>query len=235
MRSSFKVSMVAFALAGMAFVGASAKAGSLQLSNNGVDSGWKVVWSDSYGQINPIGVDSVSANAVFIEKMAIFNDGPKNGFIDPFVLAFQQTSASAVPFIVINDEQVVNQTGMDWGGFRMFLLGNASFDPALSAVNVAGGFDTTPFADSQFVNSNTELASSNGVVANGAVWFPGTAFPGSGLWINANPASTYNNAFSLKEQPLPIPLPAGAWTGLSALVGLGVLGSVKKSLKSLVA
>ena len=67
-------------------------------------------------------------------------------------------------------------------------------------------------------------------VTNNSTWFPGSQ-SNTGLAIIAN--LTTDNTFSLKEIAIPggtvIPLPAAAWTGLSTLLGLGLLGAAKKA------
>lgn len=223
-------------ISGLVVTGTTAQAGSVVLGN----SGWTASWDskfDPYLQIST--PDYETQDAVYIEKFVNFTNAFNDpaGFIDPAVVTFQATRANATPYIVINDEQLVNNTGKDWNAFRMSLLpsdGSVSFNPALSDINPPGsGFDIHPFTNFSFSLNNTILDTNGGVVADGAVWFPGSG-PGS-LVINTNAGQLgCDAAFTLKEQPLAIPLPAAAWSGLSGLVGLALVGSRKK-LRQLVA
>jgi hypothetical protein len=223
-----KSGMIAMAagLAGVALTATVASAGSLVLGN----SGWQAIWANDNLALN---TDGVTDNAVFIEKMMDFTTN------DPVRILFQQIPGqTAVPYIVINDEQLVNRSGQAWSGFTMTvvgLTGNAHFDTSKSALGQPGGFAISPFTTGTFSNDDTVLTVGGGVIPSHPigenVWFPGA---GAGnLWmIDAAGSSTVPTllAFTLTEQPIvtPIPLPAAAWSGLAGLVGLGGLGLLKK-------
>jgi hypothetical protein len=107
------------------------------------------------------------------------------------------------------------------------------FDVAQSA-----GFAIAPFTSAVYSSNNQVLTVDGGGVVPSAppgvvgpnVWFPGVG-PGA-LVIRADPIAGTLRTFTLKEQPLTaIPVPAAAWTGLSGLVGLAVIGSAKKLRK----
>jgi hypothetical protein len=223
-----KASVAVMAAAAGLFATASADAGSLVLGN----SGWVATWSDpNLG----LAVDFQSQDAVWIEKFAVFTEESVNpaGFVNPVNIVFQKISTNAVPYIIINDEMIVNQTGWDWIGFRFMLLptdGSVQFDAGRTDIAPpGGGFSIEPFTTHQYSQNNTILELGGGVVPSWPigqnVWFPGAT---SGeLAINtANGVEL--TAFALKEQPLIIPLPAAAWSGLSGLIGLALLKSRRK-------
>ncbi len=198
-----------------------ANAGSMVLG----DSGWTASWSNTFDPYIGLAVDySDGANAVYIEKFVNFTSAFMNnvGFYDPAVITFQPNNATPAAKIVLSDEVLVNSTGSAWTNFVMTILDGATkFDTAASA-----GFDIAPFTSANYSGGDTVLTLSGGSVADGAVFMPG--FPGELVIL------TDGTNFTLKEQPRigtgpgpVIPLPAAAWTGLSGLLGLGLLGSLK--------
>jgi hypothetical protein len=207
-------------VAGMLAVTATAHAGSQVLG----DSGWTAHWSDAPGNVVSISSpDAVTSVAVFVEKFINYTSN------EPVTVWFQQTRADAVPYVVINDEQVVNHTGSTWSGFTMQVSGPAAFDPDKSNVGQSDGFQLTPFTTGAFNDDNTLLSIAGGTLASTApdnVWFPG-AGPGE-LWaISAVGDEEDLACFSLIETPIPstlIPLPAAIWSGLGGLLGLGAIG-----------
>jgi hypothetical protein len=220
-------------LAGVATVGlgaSAASAGSLVLG----DSGWTASWASSRDSQLSLNVDAVSNGVVFIEKKLDYNEGRNSfGFFDPVVITFQQTRADAVPFIALNDEQVINNSGENWDNFRMTLLG-AQFDTSRS-----DAFTVNPFTDQTYSVNDSILDIAGGPgVADGDTWFHGSAPIDDNALFVINPIGSDDTlgAFSLKEQPnaggspppVVIPLPASVWTGLSGLGGLLLLGGGKK-------
>jgi hypothetical protein len=200
------------------------------------DSGWSVRY-DNVGLtltlLNPP-ADVEDTAFVVLEKVAQFGEGLNEfGFFDPLEISFIQTGEQATQYVVIDVEHVFNDTGIDWSGFRFIVEdpmqgvgGGAHFDQALSA-----DFDITPFTTKTYNGNSTELFVSGGTVPHtppGDEWLPG--FDHGSLFINANPFDSGNvrRTFVFKEQPVSvIPLPAAAWTGLSGLLGLGMIGVAK--------
>jgi hypothetical protein len=188
-----------------------------------IDSGW--TW-DTSAAVEPL-VNLVfirtEGNQFFFEKDAEFKN-----ISDPIVITFNRVGASASN-LVINDEAVLNSTGQAWGGFRMELSAGATggvpnfvFTTSNGAPGI-GDFNIKPFTNFTFYNANSGLLLNGGSVAPGATWFPGSqSNSGLALMANAN-----DNSFSLKEIAIPIPLPAAAWTGLTGLLGLGLVGALK--------
>lgn len=212
------------AILAVAVIAGTAPAGTIVLGN----SGWAATWASFRDPVLSVNVDFETADSVFIEKKINFlpsDLNPTAFFIDPAVIVFQQISPNAKPFIVVNDEQVINNTGLDWIGFEFTLLG-ATFDTALTNVNQPGGFSIDPFTTATYLNNNSLLQVGGGVVPSGPagnnVWFPGAQ--SGGLYVISAPGGAGTmTAFSFKEQPIIIPLPAAAWTGLGTLAGLFVI------------
>jgi len=240
-------SLALLAVAGLAV--SSAQAGSTQLGN----SGWSASWDDSYDSRLDLNVQFESTDTVFLQKFVTFvaDDLNESGeFIDPVSIVFQQTSANAKPWLVFNDEEVVNQTGLDWNGFQFTVLdGNTGtsqdvqFDQAKTDLGNNAGFSINPFTTFEFRDNNQVLELGGGTVPTSPPFGPNVWFPGAesgGLYIHATQITDVLRTFKLEEKPLPggpgniIPLPAAAWSGLSGLAGLALIGS-RKTLKKLFA
>ncbi len=174
-----------------------------------------------------------------------------DGFIEPLIITFRQVSSTAVPNIAIDDETIVNNTGVDWTGFRFIVEGGLSNNGAVPHLDEAAsvGFLTDPFNTAQYLNNDKELrASSNsgGTLSSNAlsgnIWHPG--LQAGDLTIAADPFSSgsVGQTFVFKEQPISglstggtsfIPLPPAAWTSLSGLLGLGFISKAKNLKKIL--
>jgi hypothetical protein len=159
------------------------------------------------------------------------------GEVNPLSIVFRQVSRSAVGSIAIEEENVINDTGVAWQGFRFMLEGGIAghtptFDTAASA-----SFSTNPFPTKTFLNGNKELQVTGGTLSAGTfpsnLWQPGRT--SGALVIDADPftSGSLNQTFVFKEQPILIPLPAAAWTSLSGLVAVGLLVGAKKAKKIL--
>lgn len=226
LRKQAPVALLAM-VAGVGLLAAGAQAGSLVLGN----SGWTASWDASLDSRLGLNVEAETANSVFVEKFATFTDA------NAMDITFTRTAGvSALPFIVINDEMVVNQTGQDWTSFRFTLApssGGLAFDAGQTAISPPGsGFSIDPFSASAYSAGNTVLDVSGGTVSavlGSNVWMPGVR--SGGLAINSGGANG-PASFVLSEQPGNIiPLPAAAWSGLSGLLGLGLIGSRKQLRK----
>lgn len=240
-----KASLAALAVAGLAVGASSAQAGSLALGT----SGWTASWSNALDTRLSLVVDSESADSVFIEKFATFTTSDVNsgGGASGLVITFQKTSTNAKPFIVIDNEAIVNNTGQTWNGFSFILqppTGDVAFDTGKTNVSPpgTGGFSIDPFTTASYSNNDTMLTVGGGSIGStipGNTWFPGQA---SGeLAIDTDAGSNSLDTFFLKELPTIgpgpgpgpiIPLPAAAWSGLSGLIGLAVVSS-RKHLRKL--
>ena len=194
-------------------------------SGKTVDSGWS--WTTSDPSIVNLVFIKVSGNQFFFEK-----DAEMKLANTPLIITFSKTSATP-DTLVINDEAVTNHTGTDWNAFRMELSSGSSGAAPNFAFTTSNGssgigdFKIDPFTAFTFYNNNAGLLLNGGVVKNNTTWFPGSqSNTGLALMANAQTADT----FSLKEIAVPtaIPLPAAAWSGLSMLLGLGALGTLKK-------
>lgn len=208
------------------------------------DAGWRASWDSSFDDASGTFVTltelGTTSTQLVLQKVAAFTRGPdKYGLIAPVEINFEQLRADAVPYIVIDREIVTNASGTDWNGFRFIIEGGTTgtdADPRFDIDKSFGGanpFDITPFKDWQAsgitINAQT-VTVTDGTVSDTAIWRPGFAEGGRGgdLVIAAAPSANGTTRFVFKEQPLPIPLPAAAWTGLSSLAGLALFGGYKR-------
>jgi hypothetical protein len=219
----------------IAMVSGVSQAGSLVLGT----SGWSASWDDALDGRLGLAVDGESADSVFIQKFLTLRPEDINLVemaTDPVVITFQRTSVNAVPFIVFNDENVVNQTGFPWVGFRFIIeptSGEVAFDAGRTDVSPPGaGFSIDPFTTHQYSQNNTVLELGGGIVPENLpqnIWSPGMAQ--GELAINTVAQPNELNSFTFSEQALIIPLPAAAWSGM---IGLALL-ALGKPLRRLFA
>ena len=220
------------AVVGLA-VASTASARTVNLTDgSGANIGWTATIPD-VGDDASIQLSFVrSANGVvYINKTATVTSNNS-----ALVIEFDRTSASA-PTLAIGTESITNSSGTDWTGFRTFVstataTGGTGAGFQLSAA--AGGFNISPFTTMAFTNNNTEMDATGGTVATGTTYSPGSATTG-GLVILSG--SSTDDRFLLKEIALTggntgpgpaVPLPAAAWTGLSTLLGLGLVAGAKR-------
>jgi len=229
----------AAAIAVLALGAGTASAGVITLGT----SGWTASWDSSLDPDLSLAVTSETANTVVITKTATFRNNT------PIPIAFQQTSPNAVPSIVIDNETVANASGSAWSGFRFTILGALTppssvpqFNVANTNIGGAGGFSITPFTAGTFsdggfgdgvprqldIDSGGSVPSGPPSTAGPNVWTPGLA--SGALWISANPSATGTQSFTFKEAPVSnvIPTPAAAWSGLTTMLGLGLMGAYRR-------
>ena len=103
----------------------------------------------------------------------------------------------------------------------------------------ASGFAISPFTTMSFVDGGQTLNFAGGVVGNGQTWFAGgTRRPASpfrlrvGLQLRAEEIPVGVGNINLGQG---VPLPAAAWTGLSTLLGLGLLAEPAKNARKMLA
>lgn len=159
--------------------------------------------------------DAVVGDTLVIQKFAEFTSVDEfTGEPTPLLATFRQTNpdASTATKIVITDEVIINETGLDWVCFRMVLVdhGQATWNPDASA-----DFSIDPFQDRVYRDGNTEVEFFDGVVANNSTWTPG--FANGGLQADINLGADDPVTFTLKEIPT-IPSP-----GAMALAAIGGL------------
>lgn len=234
----FRTAALAAAVLGVAAVGA--QAGSLVLSS----SGWTASWDDSLDSVLSLAVDQdtpTESNSVIIEKSIRFTtDHVDDGQVNPAKIVFQQTDANAKRLIIVADETVTNDTGLNWNGFRFTVLdgttgtnADSRFDPVATGIGLPGGFDVSPFTSATFSQNDQILELGGGALPDGQTWTPGQGVDAGELVIIGLPSNGGSTlrSFSFVEQPLTpgggpppvIPIPAAMWTGLSGLVGVGLL------------
>lgn len=204
-------------------------------NGNTFSSGWTWEVPDSVvGQVNLVFIRTDSSGAFYFEKDAVISNNNT-----PLTITFAPVAGETPKHLVIADEAVRNNSADDWTGFRMTLsatsgtFGFGTTDG--STLGTPGSFRIDPFTTATFASGTSDLTLGGGTVAKGTTWFPG-AQSTVGLTLNI----TGDQSFVLNEQPLisgsgpiPIPLPAGVWTGLSGLAGLGLLAAAKNARKRL--
>lgn len=182
--------------------------------------GWQVTIFD------PINVDvvtdfvNVQGNLLVIEKFANFVGlDPITGLPKPAQLLFEQIEpdVTTVSRIVLTDEIIVNNSGLDWNLFREELIptktGEQVFNQALSAT-----FSIDPFTTRTYNDVGSVVDFSGGIVPAGSTWAPGVE--NGGLYIDIDLDSS-NEAFTFVLKEIPIPEPASALGALLA-AALGV-------------
>lgn len=217
----------AFALGGALLLCAASasQAASIPLTDgSGTSVGWTAMIPDNVASDVSLSFVRSEGGTYFFNESINFTKAD-----DPIIVSFIRTSASA-PQLAVATETVRNNTGVDWAGYRLFVSSgsDASGTPNYTlngSIGTPGGFAIDPFTTFAFANNSQDLVLGGGVVAAGSTWTPGSA-TGSGLLVVNSGANS--DHFSLKQIPIPIPLPAAAWTGLSSLVGLAVLKSVRR-------
>jgi hypothetical protein len=201
--------------------------------------GWNASWDKSFD--DRLGLTALSSgdDTVTFNKFAQFTQGPgDDGAYEPLVITFQQFSPNAKKWIRIGGESVVNQSGLDWTGFKFVLAppsaNGVSFDAGKTFASAGGdSFSTSPFTTHALSDNGKELTLAGGTVGHAIgenVWNPGQA--SGSLWINTGVASGGGSrAFEFKEIPIDppapsaataVPLPMGVYPGLALLAMMGM-------------
>lgn len=170
--------------------------------------GWKASWPDSLNGLVSVQTVELAGDVLIVRKTANFTQPPVNGIFPTIPIIFTQTAQLAATHIVIDNESILNSTGVAWTDFHIDLLGgNTVFDP-VSTRNSGGpdpiGWDLDKFAQAAFT-SLKRLDIWDGVVPAGQSWQPGGAPAGGRLWLDVFPNANVSTSFSLKETPTPEP------------------------------
>ncbi|HTW95537.1 MAG TPA: hypothetical protein VMD30_12120 [Tepidisphaeraceae bacterium] len=219
-------SAAALAVAAALGMAAHANAAATVLTSGDVVDGWRISF--------PTGISLVSDGGMqlTLEKFAAFDS------LEGLDITFTQVSYSASPDITIADESITNESGKSWGGFQFLLTdtlqgmgGKSSFAQSFNLNDPSENFFTTTNLTPQ------DVTLGGGIQPNTYTSELGYDADGGQLVIDASPAPMCEmKVLNFKEIPIvaAVPAPAAAWTGLSGLLGLGILGSVKK-LKKVIA
>jgi len=193
------------------------------------NSGWTVSLSGAAFSVDSIDVDLVSAiktvTITVTSKYQGYNleDGDIEFPVAKFTFNQVLDDANTVSRIVIQSEDIYNNTGLTWGNYEWLLIptGAPDFNQTASA-----GWDVSPFAAKTFL-SGDYLAAAAGAVPSGDGTSPDFT-PSDQLVIDVNLAASDNPlTFDLKERvtiPTPEPttiilLAAGALLPLSRKSG----------------
>lgn len=198
-----------------------AAVGTAQAGVVNIGGGWQASWDSSLDGLVQIVSDGVAGDAVFIEKSIEFT-----GAFNAVPIVFTQIDPNAVSNIVINDEIISNNSGVDWSAFRMQLIdgGDVAFDQASTASSGGSGpigFSISPFTTASFTPDSMQLNIGGGTVPNGTQWFPGSGVSDGQLWMHVNLTPGQNKVFTLKESYIPTP-------GAVALFGVAGLAAKRR-------
>lgn len=198
-----------------------AAVGTAQAGVVNIGGGWQASWDSSLDGLVQIVSDGVAGDAVFIEKSIEFT-----GAFNAVPIVFTQIDPNAVSNIVINDEIISNNSGVDWSAFRMQLIdgGDVAFDQASTASSGGSGpigFSISPFTTASFTPDSMQLNIGGGTVPNGTQWFPGSGVSDGQLWMHVNLTPGQNKVFTLKESYIPTP-------GAVALFGVAGLAARRR-------
>jgi hypothetical protein len=225
-------------LAGVATIGAlvcltsTADAAPQVINSGDTVGGWGVVF--------PAGITLTADNNPADSSITLnLNKTANFQSLEGLVIRFVQKENFASEQIAIRMESVSNNTGVTWDSFS-FAVNDAKLGDG-GTVQFKSAADTFtnlgPFTNSNFSNSMITL--DGGFVTDGQTVTFGddTGGPGSGgdLVILSRPSSPTGvpQVFDFKEIPSAngapvIPLPAAAWSGMTALAGLGLIASKKR-------
>ena len=177
---------------------------------SGNDSGWDAYLYDAAH--TGVTVDAVGGGVAYIrlEIAKSFTQPPVGSAFPTNVIQFVQRNddAHTAPVILITDEAIINQTGLDWTDYHWQISGNGAFDKTATD---GSGFSIAPFTlkawgsppsgwSSGYADS---LALSGGTVPNGGSFFPGNA--AGILYLTADLSGDGPATLTLTQYPTPEP------------------------------
>lgn len=189
-----------------------------------IDSGWAMVVRSELlegQQVDVPYVYGVIDDAVTIQIDKTFSRPfSEDGFNHPIIIEFEKTASDATPNIIIREEFIRNETGMEWIDYHMHLI--------VDALNPQAGFDPTFFPDGDqledvyytwnygydglpiqlhFVDTDGSGVLSSPPYEQGENVFQPGYFTDSQIVIVTDPGMAVGEHFGLKEIPT-IPEPA---------------------------
>jgi hypothetical protein len=208
---------------------ANAASGVVTVNSGSTYDGWKIFFPEGEGVSL---VEDVQTNTLqlVLEKDAQFNS------TQSYLITFMQDKTVSAPAtsIVIANESITNNSGVDWSGFSFSLL-----TPFTGPAFAAGDAFVPPSPYYSTVSTSSSVISYGGNQPDGTVslWnqTPASGSLSNQLVINSDPIAGGVQSFSFKELPLvSVPVPAAAWTGLTGLLGLAAI-AYGKNIKKILA
>jgi hypothetical protein len=162
-----------------------------------------------------------------LETTSAFNS------LAPQELMFIQNSYNASGSITIDKQSITNSTGTTMIGMKAVV--STMLNPVGPAAVINQTFNLSNPARTKFT---TETSIPGGIFYHGALPNHAASQLGYGatndLVINANPAGAggLKKIFVFRETAIPVvPVPPAVWTGLSGLLGLGLIAGVRKFIR----
>ena len=155
-----------------------------------------------------IRVDGLFDQFVLIEIIKTFTAAPQNGQFAPISIDFTQVGSDAdtLALIVLNDELITNNTGVDWTDYHWRIEGPAAFK---ISDTVSSGFDISPFTNAYWTpktgwgaNCASALDVDGGTVPDGSTYRPGLD---AGLLVIKVDLDEADSSFTLTQNPTPEP------------------------------
>ena len=177
-----------------------------------------------------------------IDKVFDVPPDPLFGTLSPLIMTFEQIApdAETTATIVIDSENITNETGEAWNGFEWTLVqfGYASFDELATLLpgQPEDSFNLAPFNDSEWLYNQPSpniatwsqtLHAYDGVVPDGGIFSPGV--PSGSLFINVDigfDGSDADAIFYFKEIPT-VPEPTSM--AILAVGGFSLLGKRRRA------
>lgn len=185
-----------FVLAAITVVTVPAWCALIPLNSQGDISGWSASLS---GAATGITVNGIDGDTLYVSITKNFGQPDASWQLPVAQIAFVQTGTTAASRIVIQSEEIANNSGCTWTGFRWSI-----FESGVAMFNTDSNWDISPLQISTWQGVSGGDASI--LLATGGTLESGKAYEPSGsLLIDTTPSQDGNVRFTLKEMAIPEP------------------------------